>query len=254
MAYDAWGEGGPLVLVPGLGCDGRMWGGVLDRLGADYRVIVPRIWEASSIAEAAEFAAEAIKMEEVGPALLAGLSMGGYVVFETLRRYPKLVKAAALLDTTAYPDDAHRLEKRLQVLRLLAEGKFWEVKEAFVRSVLWTESPDYPRNAEFLLRLCDDVGAKGYARSLAAIKDRGSYEDVLETAEVPLLFLAGAHDKLTPPALAARMAAEAKNAQAYEIPDAAHMSAVENPGAVASALGQFFGRFAGDQDMLRRPG
>jgi pimeloyl-ACP methyl ester carboxylesterase len=222
-----------------------MWGRVIDRLGPGYRVFVPRVWKAATMEESAGYVAEAVRREGGGRALIAGLSMGGYVVFETLRRYPELIEGAALLDTTAYPDDEHRREKRKQVLRLLAEGKFEEVKEVFVHSILWAEGPHREAEAEFLLRMCTDLGPEAYARSLTAIMERGGYEDVLENCPTPMLFLSGAHDTLSPPDLAAKMAATAKNAQAYEIPDAAHMTAVENPDAVAYALGEFFSRFSG---------
>lgn len=250
MSEDAHGMGRPLVLIPGLGCDGRMWGGVIDRLGEGYKIIVPRVWEADTIAQAAEITAETLSEAGGGPAFFAGLSFGGYVVLETLRRHPQSVKAAALLDTTAYPDDAHRREKRQQVLRLIAEGKFKEVREAFVRTVVWEGGARAALATEFISGMCAELGPKVYARTLTAIMERGSFEDVLTGTDKPLLFLAGEHDPLTPPALAEKMAAEAKNAQAYEITGAAHMTAVENPTATAYALASFFERFDGEEKRL----
>jgi len=243
MNCDSYGEGEPLVLVPGLGCDGRLWGPVVDRLTRPYRIIVPRVWEAGSLALAAEWVAEELEAANCPKAWLAGLSMGGYVAFELLRARPDLFRAAALLDTTAYPDEPERREKRLKVLKLLSQGRFEDVLAPFVRSVLWNGGPREALSKETLLRMCHDLGMESYGRSMRGIMNRGDYRDVLQNCVVPMLFLAGEHDTLTPPGVSAKMAATAKKAQAYSIPEAGHMTALENPGAVTFALESFFGSF-----------
>ncbi len=240
MKYDVHGEGIPFLLFPGLGCDARMWGPLLDSLPLEVKAIVPRIWEAESMAEGAKGVVEL--MEELGEPnyYAAGLSMGGYMLFEVLRLCPEKIKRAVFLDTTAYPDDGHRREKREQVLRLIAQERFEEVLGPFIDSVVWADGHNAEPVADLILSMSRYLGPQSYARSMASIRDRGSYEDVLGSCEVPMLFISGEHDKLSPPELAACMAGEARSGAAVEIPDASHMSAVENPVAVASAIEIFF--------------
>jgi pimeloyl-ACP methyl ester carboxylesterase len=89
--------------------------------------------------------------------------------------------------------------------------------------------------------MAHEIGPEGYRRSVAAIRDRGDLSQAL-SEDIPLLFLAGEHDALTPPSLALEMAQKVKNGRSAVIPGSGHMSALENPGAVAAALSDFFDR------------
>ena len=87
------------------------------------------------------------------------------------------------------------------------------------------------------------MGPDGFARSMASVRDRGEYLEVVEHTSIPLLFVAGDHDEMTPPDLAAELAALALDGSFVQIAGAGHMSALENPKAVAQVLGEFFRRF-----------
>ena len=192
------------------------------------------------MAEAADRIASDLSALGIRKAFFAGLSMGGYAVFEFLRRKPEMAAGAVFCDTTAFPDDEARLGKRDQVLKLLDEGKFEEVLKPFIHSVLWENGPRFELSRDFILGMARELGAFTYARSVRSIRDRGGYLDVLENSEIPMLFVSGEHDLLSPPSLAEKMAGLAKNGDWAVIADAAHMTAVENPVALASAMGDFF--------------
>jgi pimeloyl-ACP methyl ester carboxylesterase len=245
MRYDRIGEGPLLVLLPGLGCDGRMWGSVIDALEVPFTVVVPRIWEAHSMPETA-LGIRAV-LDEVGAtrAFFAGLSMGGYAAFECMKRIPEMVRAAVLCDTTAFPDTEERRLARDHTIQLVEAGGFEEVLSAFAASVVWDQGENAPVAREAILRMARDMGPELFIRSSASIRDRGSYLPTLHNSQIPLLFLSGDHDALSPPKLAAEMARAAKVAQAAVIPDAGHMTALENPKAVAVAFDEFFRRFLG---------
>jgi pimeloyl-ACP methyl ester carboxylesterase len=239
-ACEISGEGYPLVLIPALACDGRMWGEVLERLGGGYRIFIPRPWEYESIGEAAKSIGECLEAEGVDEAFVAGLSMGGYVALEFLRQFPGRVRAAALIDTTAFPDTPERRQKREQTLALLDSGKFEQLLPSFADSVIWSGGERATGARELLLTMAREIGPEGYRRSLKAIRDRGGYEEVVAEAKIPLLFLAGEHDGLTPPSLAEEMARKSRRGRFAVIPGSGHLSALENPAAVAAALSDFF--------------
>lgn len=239
MNCDVSGEGQPMVLVPGLGCDSRMWGQVVDRVEVPLKVVVPRSWEAETMAEAADTLARGLDALNIEKTICAGLSMGGYVVMEFMRRHPGRVAGALLADTTAFPDDAGRLANRDRVLKLLADGAFDDVLGTFVKSVLWNEGPRFGLARDFILGMCRDLGPANYERSLKAIRNRGDYLDVLTGTEIPLLFVSGEHDAMSPPSLAEKMASMAKRGDWAVIGDAGHMTAVENPGAMARCMTDF---------------
>jgi len=239
MRYDCVGEGVPLLLVPGLGCDARMWGAVLDHMEVPARALVPRIWECDSVALAADAVAEALAAEGWSRPFAAGLSMGGYVLFSLLERHPGALGGAVFCDSTAYADTPERRAKRDQTLSLLVAGKFDEVLEAFADSAIWNDGPRGPLAREGLLEMCRTLGSDAFARQSRMIRNRGEFSETLRSADLPLRFLAGDHDAFTPFETAKKMAAEAKRADALLIPDSGHMSALENPRAVAAALDDF---------------
>jgi pimeloyl-ACP methyl ester carboxylesterase len=157
-----------------------------------------------------------------------------------LRHFPERVQGAALCDTTAFPDTPERRSKREQVLSLIARGRFEDVLAPFIASVIWTQGPRTEAVALLIADMARAIGPEGYAHSVEMIRDRGDFLDVLAQARVPLLFISGEHDHLSPPALAEQMAALSPGGRAVTIPDAAHMSAMENPRAVAEAFAAHF--------------
>jgi pimeloyl-ACP methyl ester carboxylesterase len=167
--------------------------------------------------------------------------MGGYLAFECLRQWPQGIRAAALLDTTAYPDDPGRVQTREQVLNLLGWGGFSQVLGAFVPSVLAPGlALDHPAR-DLMVTMARDLGPAIFAADMRAILERGDFQDVLQHIRVPVLFAAGEEDSLTPPAVARRMAADVPGSRVVEIPAAGHMAPLENPQFTAQLLGEFFG-------------
>ena len=94
----------PLVFLPGLLCDGRLWRDQAETL-AD--VAEPTIADLTLDDSVAAMAARALAGAPRRFAL-AALSMGGYVAFEMLRQASERVTRLALLDTSAAPDTPQR--------------------------------------------------------------------------------------------------------------------------------------------------
>lgn len=240
MEYTQTGTGPAILLLPGLGCDSRMWQGVAERLKDRFTLVHPHTWGRGKLAERAR-ELETLAGELGGqPVGVAGLSMGGYLAFECLRQWPQGIRAAALLDTTAFPDDSERVETRHQVLRLLEAGAYAEVLEAFVPSVLAPGLADDDPARELMFTMGRDLGVEVFAADFRAILHRGGFADVLPALRVPTVFVSGTEDTLTPPAVAHRMAAEVPGSRVTEIPGSGHMTPLENPDATARVLERFF--------------
>jgi len=236
------GSGPAVLLLPGLGCDDRLWQPVGERLRDRFTVLYPRTWGRTSLAGTAEELAALVDEEAGGTAGVAGLSMGGYLALELLRLAPEKVRAVALVDTTALPDDAERAAKRRQVLRLLREGRFPEVLGAFAASVLAPAQAGEGPVREQVLAMGRDLGPQVFAAGVEAILRRGHYQDVLPLIRVPTLVVCGEHDALTPPEVARRLAAEVPGAQVGLVPGAGHLTPLEAPEPVSRLLGEFFAR------------
>ena len=85
----------PLVLLPGMMCDARLFRPQIEALSARWPVMVAPIGGHDTMAR---LAAEVLSAAPARFAL-AGLSMGGIVAMEILRQAPERVARLALLDT-----------------------------------------------------------------------------------------------------------------------------------------------------------
>src|SRR5690348_15387521 len=110
----------PLLLLPGLLCDAALWRAQVADLAdlAECRVVdLTRHDSVAAMAEAA--------LADAPPRFaLAGLSMGGYVAHEIMRRAPERVERLALLDTSARADSDEQRARRRGLLALARRGRF----------------------------------------------------------------------------------------------------------------------------------
>ncbi|MGA9252547.1 MAG: alpha/beta hydrolase, partial [Roseobacter sp.] len=85
----------PLVLLPGMMCDARLFGPQIADLSVDHCVTVAPITQGGRVEDIATLLLGRLPERFA----LAGLSMGGIVAMEILRRAPGRVSRLALLDT-----------------------------------------------------------------------------------------------------------------------------------------------------------
>lgn len=114
----------PLMLVPGLLCDERLWWHQAEHLRDLAEPVIADVTQGASVSEMAQDVLEAAPAERFA---LAGLSMGGYVALEIMRVAPERVTRLTLLDTTARADTPEQTEGRLELIKLAQEGLFQEV-------------------------------------------------------------------------------------------------------------------------------
>lgn len=247
------GSGLPLVLLHAFPLDARMWTDVAALLPGDVPVLaadLPGLGAAAgaplpepSLEAAADAVARALRSAGHDRAVVAGLSMGGYVTLALAERHPALVAGLGLLDTksTADPDDARA--NRLRVASVVeAAGTVDEVLP-MATALLGAASREHP---ELVARLEAWIGAQapaGVAWSQRAMAARPDRTAVLAGYRGPALVLVGEEDQPTPVS-AARAMADALGIQPVVVPAAGHLTAVEAPSAVATALG----------DLVRRAG
>jgi pimeloyl-ACP methyl ester carboxylesterase len=167
---------------------------------------------------------------------LAGLSMGGYVAFETMRQAPERVLKLALLDTTARPDTPEQAERRKTQIEMTRAGRHGEIP-ALLFPVLVHAS----RRGDAALRaLVDamffDLGPEAHIRQQTAILTRPDSRPGLSSIRCPTLVAAGDGDELTPPAIAAEIAGAIAGAKLAIVPESGHLSTLERPAAVSNLL------------------
>jgi pimeloyl-ACP methyl ester carboxylesterase len=167
---------------------------------------------------------------------LIGLSMGGYISFEILRRAPERVIKLALLDTSARPDVPEQSAARRAQITEASAGRLHDVvSKAFPTWVHPARAADASLRA-IAFAMADEVGPEGFARQQLANIGRVDSRPALGAIRCPTLVLVGEQDALTPPERAVEIANGIPNARLVTVPDCGHMSACEQPQKVTEAL------------------
>lgn len=222
-----------LVLVPGLLCDGRLWRhqaeGLADLAGS---IVIPDVTGQDSVAGMAR----SILQAAPGRFALAGLSMGGYVALEIMRRAPGRVEALALLDTSARPDTPEQTEARLALVGLARAGRFDEVWQGLLPKIVHPDRTEEKGLRSDVRAMARAVGPEGFERQERAIIGRPDSRDDLPRISCPTLVLCGRDDALTPPHLHEELAGGIPGARLCRIDGCGHLSTLERPEAVTGAM------------------
>lgn len=243
-------DGVPLVLLHGFPMDGRVWDDVAAITSRRWRTLRPDFpgfgksaTQPFTIDSLADDLRELLERLGALPAVVAGLSMGGYVALALARRHSKSLAGLALVDSRANADDAAGKRKRAQMIKLAGRGGTAAVVEQMHPNMLgkatYSARPDI---ALRLRRIMLDTPAETIALASAAMRDRPDQQDRLGQIDIPVAVIVGAHDSITPPAVSEQMAQAIPGAELTEIPEAGHLSPIERPNEVAEALARLMGR------------
>ena len=249
LAVELRGEGPAVLFVHGYPFDHTIWRDQIDALDG-YRRIAPDLRgmgqsDAPDLGYgmsiyAADLAAllDALGVDDV---VLCGLSMGGYVIFEFLRRWPHRVRGLVLMDTRAEADGAEARRARDAAAAVAREGGAAAVAESMLPALLAPGTAERaPETAERMRRLMAATPVAGIIGALAAMRDRHDSTDLLPTlGGIPTLVLVGEEDALTPPDAARRLAAGIPKARLVLVPGAGHVPPVERPSETNAALLDF---------------
>jgi 3-oxoadipate enol-lactonase len=170
-------------------------------------------------------------------ALLCGLSMGGYVALRAVERAPERVRGLLLCDTQSKADDDAAKLRRADAVRKVQSGGVAAYAEAFLPGALSPHTvAQQPGVVDDLRRMILESSPQAIVASLLALATRTDTTAALARIAVPTCVLVGEHDKITPPALAQELAGKIPGARSVVLPNAGHLSNLENPEAFNAEL------------------
>jgi len=244
------GHGPVLLLVHGFPLDHTMWVGQIRHFSRTHRVIVPdlRGFGQSGVtpgtvtmqryADDLVRLLDALRVQE--PVCVCGLSMGGYVAFQLLQHHRRRVGSLILCDTRAVADDDAGTKNRQDLAaRVLKEGPDFIAQtmpeKLFARSRLEAQDP-IVAETQTLIRRTHPEGIAAASRGMAA---RPDVTGMLGSIDVPTLVVVGEHDAISTAAEMRKIADAIPGARFAEIKGAGHMSPLEDPAAVNTAIEEF---------------
>jgi pimeloyl-ACP methyl ester carboxylesterase len=222
----------PLVLLPGMICDARVFGAQITAFSTALTITVAPVTGGDRIEEIAS------RLLDVLPRrfALAGHSMGAVVAMELLRRAPDRISRIALMSTHSLAETPQMAADMEPVIIKLKSGRLEEAVNALVRPESLAPGPGRAAVAAQLLEMARTVGAEGIIRQVRAMQRRRDYQAVLRKAKLPTLVLCGAHDSLTPMKRHELMAGLIEGARLEVLEGAGHLPLLEQPDAVNAAL------------------
>lgn len=183
----------PLVLIPGLMCDARLWAPQMGALGR--RMVVH-----ATCTEAAAMAQLAAAVLEAAPPrfALAGLSMGGIVAMEVLRQAPERIERLALLDTNPLAETPEVQARRRPQLARAVAGDLAGVMRDEMKPNYLAEGAGKAAILDLCMSMALALGPEVFARQSRALATRPDQQATLAAFRGPALVLTGAEDRLCP--------------------------------------------------------
>jgi len=249
IAYWVFGDGPPVVLLHPFPAHHGFWGPAAQLLASRYKILIPdlRGHGESEIGEGpATMAKHAADIErvlndaEVGRAVFAGTSIGGYILFECWRRFRGRIAGLALCNTRPQPDTPEARSNRLRAANDVVERGTESFLDGKIPKLFGKTSlegrPDLVSAARHMMMR---MSPQDIAQVQQGMAERPDSVPTLKTIDVPTLIVIGDEDVLATASDGELMRANIAGSQLKVVGKAGHYAPWEQPEEVGRLLRQF---------------
>lgn len=229
----------PLVMLPGMMCDARLYGPQTEAFRTEREVYVPAYANVNSIGSIVE----RLLQELPERFALAGLSMGGIVAMELIRIAPERVTRLALMDTNPRSELVEVQQAREPQIEAVMRGELADVMTSqMICRYLSDQTPNAEEIESLCLEMALDLGNEAFVAQSRALQSRPDQQESLPHIKVPTLILMGRDDQLCPLDRHKRMLELIPGAWFVEIDAAGHLPTLEQPALTNEALKEWLER------------
>jgi len=234
------GSGQTILLIHGFPLNIEMWRPQIGYLSALYRVIAidlrghgltpptPGPYSMELLADDCAAALAVLGVHE--PAVICGLSMGGYISFALYRRHPQLFSGLILAATRAGTDTNQARANRDQAIAVAKKQGSQPLFENMLKVLLAPDTyQDKPELVDNVAEILSQTSEDGVVAALEGMRDRADSTDLLEQIDVPTLILHGEADQIIPLSESELMHNKIPNSILEIIPNAGHLPNMEQP-------------------------
>lgn len=249
MTFVDEGQGDAILLVHGFPFDHNQWSPQVEALSPQYRVIASDLrGHGQSQATPGTYHMDLFAVDSVTllnylgvkKVILAGLSMGGYIAFVFLRKYPERVRALILADTRPQADTPEGAKGREDAARKAETEGTKALIDGLLPKLLTAKTlesrPELVAQVRAMMERCSP---QGWAAAQRGMAQRPDSTPLLSQIAVPTLIVVGEEDILTPPDDSRHMQGLIPGARLEVIPGAAHVTSLEQPEVFNRTLASF---------------
>ena len=248
IVYESLGQGPPVVLLHPFPVHRDFWKPAAQSL-TSYRIILPdlrghgdsAIGDGPAImSKHADDIARVLDDAGVGRAVMMGVSIGGYALFEFWRRFPGRISLWCSRIQKPQPDStearAARLRSAADVLEHGVEPFIESMLPKLIGNTTRTMRPDLVEGAR---RMALKMSPQDISQVQQGMADRSDSIPTLKLINVPTQIIAGEEDALATLADAETMKTHISGSSLAIIPKAGHYAPSEKPEEVGLLLRQF---------------
>jgi pimeloyl-ACP methyl ester carboxylesterase len=254
LAYIDRGQGLPLLLVHGFPLDHAMWSAQIDALSSQARVVAPDVrgFGKSPLGDvdpqrgipmeqyADELAELLDALQITEPVVLVGFSMGGYIAWQFVRKHGTRLRALIQCDTRAIADTEEGRAGRIKMAENVAEWGSARVAEMMGPKLFSARALEtQPQLMAEVRRVVANTPPAAIAAAQRGMAARPDVTSMLPSIRVPTLVLVGADDAISSSAEMRKMADGIPGSEFVEIADSGHMTTMEKPAEVSTAIDGF---------------
>ncbi len=252
LSYSAGGneQGPPIVLIHGFPFSSAMWKSQVEVLKRDFRVVTYDMRGfGKSQTKHGPFTMELLvddliqllDHEKISKATVVGFSMGGFLTLRAIERNPARFRALVLANTRSAADSNESKVRRTDALKTIKSKGLAAFADGFLKSAVSPATlqgkPELMKTLKGMVTTTNTVS--GVSEGLFALMSRTDTTESLSLIKVPTLILVGLDDAVTPIANAKVLHDAIAGSKMEVIPEAGHMSPIENPEAFNQNLMRF---------------
>ncbi len=215
----------PIVLIPGLMCDMRLFKPQISFLSRDRTVVSASPYGFNTVEAIAKNIIKSMPKQFI----LVGLSLGGIVAIEIARLCQEKIHKLILMDTSYLAEPEHISIKRESQIRDVEKGnlKTVMVKE-HIPNYLADGSTSNPIS-DLCIEMALQLGSKIFVQQSLALMSRKDQTNTLKNIEIPTMLLCGEYDRLCNVKIHQKMHDLIYNSSLNIVNDAGHLPTLENP-------------------------
>lgn len=215
----------PVVMIPGMMCDERIFAHQIEELGTDTEVYIADISKYSSIQELASDV-----LENSPPKFfLVGHSMGGIVAMEMCSQEPDRIEKLVIMDSNPKPELEETKLKREPQIRDVISGNLAQVMKEEMKPNYLADSYKQKDILNTCMEMALTLGPEVFVRQSRALQDRDDQQSTLKDLDIPVLIMCGAEDKLCSLEKHELMHNIINDSKLEVVMDAGHMPTLEQP-------------------------